>query len=140
MIGVLYAVFLLCVAGLIWSIWVFANPRAPGTQRVAFFMFAIVFFVVDMVNMPLVTVIPGELGSHWFATHLYVGMTRDQVGDVRRSTLGSDDGENQGVPVILYYTGGTLCTVWGKRYKLYFDKRDLLATWKYDTWNEGTCD
>jgi hypothetical protein len=140
MIGLLYALLLAAIAALVACVWIAANPRANGTARIAYAMFSIPLFVFASVNMPLLTIVPGEWGASWFGAHAYTGMTRDQVDALRRSTLGTDDGTDQGVTSYRYTTGGSLCVVWGKRYKLTFDASDKLDAWKLDEWSESTCE
>jgi hypothetical protein len=89
-----------------------------------------------------------NVGYHWFGDHLTVGMRRDQVDALRRSTFGADRGtlnsrlddrfsSAENVAHVWYTTVVIPCYASGKVYRLDFDEKGRLQYWRPADWADG---
>jgi hypothetical protein len=86
--------------------------------------------------------------AHAFGDQLTIGMSRDQVEALRKSTSGSTTGTldpetdaklSYGAPIthVWYTTGSVPCVVGGNVFSLIFDEGGRLSNWQNSDWADG---
>ena len=103
--------------------------------------------IMGLYSLPELFLIPSDLGSLWFATHMRVGMTRDQISALRKSTFGSASGSgnirfSSSSPApdddYTWYTNvAGFCYASGDVYGVRFDSQRRVRSWERGIWGDG---
>jgi hypothetical protein len=119
-----------------------------GCRRVALWIVRIIgVLIVVVLSIPVLRLLYGSAQAYWFASHLAVGVSSEQVESWRSASGGSTQGTlnsgEAGVRIdetgshVWFVTGVLPCQAWGEVYTLHFDGADRLRDWHADPWTDG---